>query len=86
MSGDTKRTQGWRPVPNTPYALVVQPEADRGLKILPVWVRIPSRVPGILLIPHIFTDKAERRLTARTDLRNGLTECGHSPGYRPKEA
>ena len=28
------------------YALVVQPEADRGLKILPVWVRIPSRVPA----------------------------------------
>ena len=48
MSGDTKRTQGWRPVPNTPYALVVQPEADRGLKILPVWVRIPLSLPRIL--------------------------------------
>ena len=59
---------------------------DRGLKNLPVWVRIPLELPGILLIPYIFTDKAERRLAARTDSRNGLTECGHSPGYRPKEA
>ncbi len=38
---------------------------DRGLKILPVWVRIPSWLPIRVII--LLSGKAERRLTFRTD-------------------
>ena len=48
--GVERLSQGWRPVPNTPLWLRSPTGRDRGLKILPVWVRIPSELPRILRV------------------------------------
>ena len=62
-------SQGWRPVPNTPFMGMYSNGRESGLKIHPVWVRIPPSLPRTLRV----RSKARTVVSKITDVSSILT-------------